>query len=153
MSTGSGRMPTTSVDRMLDLFHAGWGFLVVREAFFGVRRFAQFQSNLGISKAILSQRLQEMVDAGVMERREYQTRPRRSEYVLTESGLELYPIFVAMMRWGDRWLDDGSGPPLLLTHDVCGRQTSGVLVCEHCGEQIDPRQMRYEPGPGMRQSA
>jgi DNA-binding HxlR family transcriptional regulator len=143
-----GSVQPSSVERTLDLFSAGWGFLVLRESFFGVRRFDDFQRNLSISRAILTDRLKAMVEAGVLERRKYQDRPERYEYVLTQKGLELYPIFIAMMRWGDRWLSGEEGPPLLLFHRTCGRQTSPVMVCDHCGEPIDARSMRYEPGPG-----
>jgi DNA-binding HxlR family transcriptional regulator len=148
VSTRRGSVHPSSVERTLDLFGAGWGFLVLRESFFGVRRFDEFRRNLNISRAILAERLRSMVDAGVLERRKYQDRPERHEYVLTQKGLELYPVFIAMMRWGDRWLAGDDGPPLLLFHERCGRQTAPVMVCEHCGEPIDAREMRYEPGPG-----
>jgi DNA-binding HxlR family transcriptional regulator len=148
VATPRGSVHPSSVERTLDLFSAGWGFLVLRESFFGIRRFDDFQRNLNISRAILAERLKAMVEAGVLERRRYQERPERHEYVLTQKGLELYPIFIAMMRWGDRWLSGGDGPPLVLFHETCGRQTTPVMVCEHCGEPIDAREMRYEPGPG-----
>ncbi len=141
-------MRPSSVERTLDLFGAGWAFLVLRESFFGVKRFDDFQRNLGVSRAILADRLKVMVEAGILERRRYQQRPDRYEYVLTEKGLELYPIFIAMMRWGDRWLAGEEGPPLLLHHTICGAQTTPVMVCDHCGEPIDARSMRYEAGPG-----
>jgi DNA-binding HxlR family transcriptional regulator len=138
----------SSVDRTLSLFNAGWDLQVLRESFFGVRRFDDFQRNLGVSRAILAQRLRDLVDAGILARRKYQDRPERYEYVLTEKGLDLYPVFVAMMRWGDRWLSGADGPPLVLTHERCGKQTTPIMVCEHCHEPIDPREMRYAPGPG-----
>jgi DNA-binding HxlR family transcriptional regulator len=138
----------SSVDRTLDLFNAGWGFLVLRESFFGVRRFDDFQRSLGISRAILAERLKQMVEAEILERRQYQERPPRYEYVLTEKGLELYPIFIALMRWGDRWLSGPEGPPLLLTHRTCGNRTTPIMVCDQCHEPIAARDMSYAPGPG-----
>jgi DNA-binding HxlR family transcriptional regulator len=147
MNGRPGSIRPSSVDRTLDIFGVAGAFVVVREAFFGVRRFDDFQRSLGISRALLTKRLRELVAAGILERRLYQHRPDRYEYRLTEMGLDLYPVFLAMMRWGDRWLAD-DGPPLLLTHRLCGSQTAPMMVCDHCQAEIQARDMTYTPGPG-----
>ena len=131
-----------SVQETLSLFRAGWDLHVLREAFFGVKRFDDFQRNLGIGRGVLAERLRNLVDGEILERRRYQERPARFEYILTQRGLELYPIFIAMLRWGDRWLASET-PSLVLTHELCGRTTMPVMVCEHCNEPIDAREMRY----------
>jgi DNA-binding HxlR family transcriptional regulator len=143
-----GGVRPSSVRRTLEIFIDPWTFAVLREAFFGVRRFDEFQQNLGISRNVLTKRLNHLVAHHIFERRLYQRRPDRYEYVLSERGIDMYPIFVAMMRWGDRWLDDGSGPPLLLFHNSCGEQSNPILACDRCGEEINAREMTYAAGPG-----
>jgi DNA-binding HxlR family transcriptional regulator len=120
---------------------------VIREAFFGVQRFDDFQRSLGIGRGVLAERLRNLVDEGILERRKYQDRPERFEYVLTDKGLDLYPIFLAMMRRGERWLDDAERTSIVLTHERCGHETLPVTVCEHCKEPVDAREMRYELAP------
>jgi DNA-binding HxlR family transcriptional regulator len=137
-------IPVTSVWQTLSLFKAGWDLQVIREAFFGVQRFDDFQRALGIGRGVLAERLRNLVEEGILERRKYQDRPERFEYVLTEKGRDLYPIFLAMMRWGERWLDDAERTSIVLTHVPCGHQTLPVTVCEHCGQPVDAREMRYE---------
>lgn len=137
-----------SVARALGVFSDPWTFVVLREAFFGVRRFDDFQYNLSISRNVLTKRLKHLVDHGIFERSQYQTRPPRYEYRLTEKGRSMYSIMAALMAWGDRWLDEGAGPPLVLVHERCGSQTSAEVVCAHCHEPIEVREMRYRLGPG-----
>ncbi|MQA86963.1 MAG: hypothetical protein GEV03_20615 [Streptosporangiales bacterium] len=137
-----------SVGRALGVFSDPWTFMVLREAFFGVRRFEDFQHNLSISRNVLTKRLKHLVDHGIFERRPYQSRPPRHEYRLTEKGTSMYSIMVALMAWGDRWLDRGDGPPLVLVHERCRSVTSGEVVCVHCGEPIRAREMHYMLGPG-----
>jgi DNA-binding HxlR family transcriptional regulator len=131
------------VDDLLSLFRAGWDLQLLRQSFFGVKRFDDLQRSLGIGRGVLAERLRNLVEAGILERRKYQDRPERFEYVLTEKGRDLYPIFIAMLRWGERWLADGSAPSIVLTHAPCGHETLPVMVCDHCGEPIDAREMSY----------
>ncbi len=130
------------------VFSDPWTFMVLREAFFGVRRFDQFARNLDISRNVLTKRLNHLVEQKVFERRQYQSRPDRYEYRLTAQGLDMYPALTALMQWGDRWLADGAGPPLVLMHERCGHETHPVTVCDRCGEPVRAREMRYRPGPG-----
>lgn len=145
-----GRPAVDSVERMLAQTGDAWTFLLLREAFFGVRRFDQFQANLGAAPNIVSGRLKKLVEHGLLSRSPYQQRPVRFEYHLTEKGLDLYPVIVMMMRWGDRWLGNRRGPPLLLKHEPCGAIADAVTVCRHCSKPIVARDVRWLPGPGAR---
>lgn len=140
--TSFAEMPC-SVARTLEVVGEWWTMLVIREAFNGVRRFDDFQSKLGIARNVLAARLQGLVDHGVLERRQYQDRPPRCEYRLTQKGRDLYPVLIAMLTWGDKWMAGEDGPPLKLTH-ACGHEPDATLVCGHCGEPLDARQMRAE---------
>ena len=119
-----------------------WTFLLLREAFFGVRRFVDFQRNLGVARNLLSERLGQLVVNGVLERRLYQSRPERYEYRLTDKGRDLYGVTVAIMRWGDRWLADT--PPLRLTHAADGGEVEQELRCATCGQVLGARDVHYE---------
>lgn len=134
-----------SIAATLSVIGERWTLLILREAFMRVRRFEQMQRNLGIARNILADRLQTLVGEGILERRRYQDRPPRFEYRLTEKGLDLYPILVGVLRWGDKHLAGDSGPPLVLVHQGCGHVSEPVLACSHCGERIGARDMRAEP--------
>ena len=138
------RPATCSLGRAMELLGERWTFLILREAFWGVRRFSILQRNLGIARNILSSRLQNLVTAGILERSKYQDEPERFEYKLTEMGRDLYPAVVAIMRWGDRHLADEAGAPLVLRH-TCGHDAAPELCCSHCGEAIDAREITPEP--------
>ncbi|MCS7295894.1 MAG: helix-turn-helix domain-containing protein [Chloroflexota bacterium] len=131
-----------SVARTLAVIGDAWTLLIIRDAFRGVTRFDDFQANLGIARNVLSHRLRLLVREGILERRPYSQHPPRFEYRLTAKGRDLYPIILSLLRWGDRWAAGPEGPPLLLTHLVCGQTTQGVLTCEHCGTPLDPRDVR-----------
>ena len=130
-----------SVAAALDQVGDRWTFLVLRECFFGVRRFADFQRNTGAAKTILSDRLGKLVDHGILERRRYSEKPLREEYRLTEKGRDLYAVTVALMRWGDRWVVDQ--PPLTLTHAADGGAVEQVLRCTHCGDHLTATDITY----------
>ncbi|HEX8104794.1 MAG TPA: helix-turn-helix domain-containing protein [Solirubrobacteraceae bacterium] len=138
------RPDTCSLARAMELLGERWTFLILREAFWGVRRFSELQRNLGIARNILSSRLQTLVSAGILERRKYRDEPERFEYRLTEMGRDLYPAVVALMRWGDRHLAGEHGAPLVLRH-TCGHDAAPELTCSHCGEAIRAVDIRPEP--------
>jgi DNA-binding HxlR family transcriptional regulator len=140
------RPDTCSIGRAMEILGERWTFLILRECFYGVRRFSDMQRNLGIARNILSARLQTLVRTGILERRRYQEEPERYEYKLTEAGLALYPAIIAIMRWGDQHLVD-QGPPVVLRH-TCGAEAEAVLVCAHCHEPMDPRDVTPVRGPG-----
>jgi DNA-binding HxlR family transcriptional regulator len=137
-----------SVERAVSQVGDGWTFLVLREAFFGVRRFDEFQRNLKAAPNILTSRLKKLVSCGLLDRIQYLERPPRYEYRLTAKGRDLYPATVLLMQWGDKWLDGGNGAPLELVHAPCGHTTSPILKCDHCNEPIVLNEVQWKPGPG-----
>ena len=113
----------------------------MREVFLGNRRFDEMVRKTGAPRDTLAARLRTLVGAGILERRPYSERPARYEYRLTEAGRDLYPVIVALMRWGDVHLAGDDGPPVVLEHR-CGHRLVTQLVCEACGEPVDPRDTR-----------
>jgi DNA-binding HxlR family transcriptional regulator len=146
--TSFARWPC-SIARTVDLLGDWWTPLVLREAFYGVRRFDDFQASLGIGRNILTVRLNRLVNQDLLERHKYQDRPARYEYRLSEKGRDFYPVLAAMVAWGDRWLDRGKGAPVLLRHRSCGKVTHPEVVCSECGEPLTARDMKVEVGPGF----
>ncbi|MBA4367336.1 MAG: transcriptional regulator [Desulfobacterium sp.] len=132
-----------SVARTLEILGDRWIFLILREAFFGVRNYDQFLSNLGIATNILSSRLKTLVAHGIMEKQQDRKDARRIRYRLTEKGLDLYTIVLAFMQWGDRWLADADGPPLELYHKGCGRRLEPVMNCAACGKTVHAHEVGY----------
>jgi DNA-binding HxlR family transcriptional regulator len=137
-----------SVKATAELLADRWTVLVLREAFFGVRRFGQMRRNLDIARTVLTARLKMLVAEGLLERRAYREDPVWFEYRLTEKGLDFYPVAVALMRWGDRYLAGPAGPPTVLHHRSCGQDTRPELICEHCREPVHARDIEARPGPG-----
>ncbi|WP_369258631.1 winged helix-turn-helix transcriptional regulator [Geodermatophilus amargosae] len=124
-----------------------WSLLVLREAFLGVRRFADLQRALGAPKAVLTDRLNTLVAQDLLVRVPYRDEGarQRSEYRLTERGRDLYPAVVALMQWGDRWLAGGGAPPLELSHRDCGAPVSLSLRCAAGHEVGGPREVVATP--------
>ena len=127
-----------SVARTLSVIGDRWTLLVLRDAFLRTRRFEDFQRSLRITRHLLAGRLRKLVEAGILERVRYQEKQARYEYKLTEKGRDLYPVIVSLLRWGDRWMSDESGPPLTLRHKACGHTMHPTLVCPGCGEPVGP---------------
>ena len=125
----------------LDQVGEWWSLLIIRDAFFGFTRFEQFQQRLGIARNVLTDRLQRLVDNGILDRTEYQERPRRSEYRLTAKGRELFPVLMTLRQWGDRWATEGS-PPITVVHRACGHETRAIVQCPDCGETLTDRDVR-----------
>ena len=138
-----------SIARALGVIGDRWTLLIIREAFSGVRRFDDFRQHLGVARNVLTDRLQRLVDAGVLERRAYQDNPPRHEYRLTECGRELNGVLLTLMGWGDRWLGAGAGPPIEVVHTGCGHVMQPALVCPDCGEPLSTRNTRMVSGPGL----
>lgn len=141
-STVLERVRPCSVARTLQIIGDRWSFLVIREFFYGVRRFDEFQARLGIATNILADRLQRLTEEGVITKRQYQERPLRFEYIMTEMGLDLYGSMLVMMRWGDKWLSGGK-PPLTLRHSNCDHDFHASVVCDQCGEELNPYDVSY----------
>lgn len=132
----------SSVSRSLEIIGDKWSFMVVREAFFGNRRYDKILTELGIAPNILTDRLSRLVASGIFVRSQYQSSPDRYEYRLTDMGRDLYGPFIVMLQWGDRWLSKGK-PPLLLKHLTCGKDFHAVVICDCCKEPIVAADMRY----------
>lgn len=121
-----------------------WTLLLLRDCFLGVRRFEDFQSRLGISRTIITERLGALVDEGVLHRAPYQERPLRHEYRLTPKGRALYPVLISMVSWGNAYAGFEPSARLKLRHKGCGHTFKPVLVCDACGEKVDAREVAAE---------
>ena len=132
-----------SVANTLTVLADRWTFLILREAFFGARHYDEFRANLGVATNVLSDRLKSLVEHGILSRTPDERDRRRFDYRLTEKGLDLYGITLALMKWGDRWLAGEEGPPLVLHHEPCGRRLDPVMICAACGEEITPQDVSY----------
>ncbi len=137
----------------LALLRDRWSWLILRDCFYGVRRFESFRRHLGISRRVLSERLAALVAAGILRKVPYQQKPARFEYRLTAKGRELFPVLAAMAGWGNRWLAAPEGPALRLRHLDCGHAAEGRFVCEHCGGRMSLARVRAEAGPGADREA
>src|SRR5579863_10260843 len=136
-----------SVAQCLEVVGEWWSMLIIRDAFLGVTRFDDFQRRLGISRNILNDRLNTLVDAGVLKRVPYSEHPPRHDYRLTDKGRDLWPVITAMRQWGDMYAAPG-GPPVQVIHKACGQISDAVLTCSSCGEPVGPRDVRAVRGPG-----
>jgi DNA-binding HxlR family transcriptional regulator len=139
-----------SIGRTLGVVGEKWTLLVLREAFYGVRRFDDFHAVLGCARNLLAARLKTLVAHGLLERVEYQDdRGRgRYEYRMTDKGRDLFPAVAALMQWGDRWTADEAGPAVRLTHRDCGEPVSVQLTCDGGHARLDARDVEAMPGPG-----
>ena len=145
--TSFSRWPC-SVARTVDILGDWWTPLVLRDAFAGLRRFDEFQQSLGIGRNVLTQRLNRLVDVGIMAKEPYSEHPPRYEYVLTEQGRAFFPVLAAITAWGDEWLDHGDGAPVALRHTTCGQLTIPTVVCSECGQPLVADEISNELGPG-----
>lgn len=149
---GTGTSPYDNIDCSVarTLGHIGerWTFMILRDAFYGLRRFDDFQESLGIARNILTKRLTRLVAAEIMTKKLYQEHPPRYEYRLTEKGRDLVPILTALLTWGDRW-ESEDAPPVQLIHKTCGSEMHSRAVCSECGEGIDAFNLTMHPIPQL----
>jgi DNA-binding HxlR family transcriptional regulator len=140
-----------TIGRTLDIIGEKWSILVLREVFMGIRRFEDLRVRTGIPRQVLTTRLATLVEHGLLRREPYQEPGHRSrdEYRLTQPGLDLYPVLVALLEWGDRYLGDADGPPITLNHRDCGEPVHLEVHCA-AGHTVEPRAVRATPGPGRR---
>jgi DNA-binding HxlR family transcriptional regulator len=136
-----------SIARTMDVVGEPWSPLVLRDVYAGMTRFEQVQADLGISRKVLTERLNHLVDHGVLERRPYDSRPR-FEYLLTAKGAELVDVLMVMVGWGDKWLAGKAGPPVLYRHHSCGEISRVDLRCARCGDPMHSTDVDLLPGPG-----
>src|ERR1700689_5278842 len=139
-----------SIARSLELVGERWTILVLRDVFLGRRRFDQIQQSLGVARNVLAARLDRLVAEEILEKVPYQERPLRHEYRLTPKGVDLWPVTVELLRWGDRYAAPDAGPPIVLRHKDCGGELGEGRDCMGCGEGLQASDVRAEPGPGAR---
>jgi DNA-binding HxlR family transcriptional regulator len=135
-----------SIARALEVLGDRWTLLVIRDAFLGVRRFDDFQRDLGVARNVLTDRLQRLVDEDILQRRRYQERPERFEYRLTKKGLDLWPVTMSLLHWGDEHYA-ASGRPTIVRHRDCGGEVTARLTCDRCGADLGPRDVVAELAP------
>ncbi len=129
-----------------------WSFIILRDAFLGVRRFEDFKRLGGAPRATLTSRLAALVEAGILYRAPYGRSPERLEYRLTEKGLALHPVALTLWAWETRWAGEFGLPPRLV-HTRCGGSLAPVLTCAACERPVVPREVEFEPGPGVSHEA
>lgn len=137
-----------SIARPLSVLGERWSILVLRDLFLGRRRFDEIQESLGVATNVLSQRLSTLVEEGIVERLLYSEHPERFEYRLTKKGLDLQPVLLALLGWGDRYMSEAEGAPLETVHADCGKPFHMVPTCSECGGVVEPANVSSRPGPG-----
>jgi len=142
----SGRERDCAMADTIAILGDTWTFLVAREAFFSARRFTDFHDRLAIPRATLTATLEKLLVAGIFELRELGAARRWKGYFLTERGLDLYPVFISLLAFGDRWLQPGC-PPLALFHLDCRSWFSARIVWAETGQPVDARQVTIAVGP------
>jgi DNA-binding HxlR family transcriptional regulator len=119
----------------LEVVGERWTLLIVRDVFLGIRRFEDLQRDLGVARNVLQARLERLVENGILIKRPYQERPLRCEYRLTEKGADLWPVLVALLKWGDRYTIEGERP-MILQHRACGGELDDRRRCTACGADV-----------------
>lgn len=145
---GKARERACSVARTIGILSDAWTFLIIREAFFGARRFETFRARLGLPRGTLTERLKKLTRQGILRQVRYSETSSRHEYRLTRIGLDLYASFIALLRFGDRWQSDVQGPPLTLVHKECGCDCHPYVACSSCGGEVSATRVTYRDGPG-----
>ena len=128
-----------SVARSVAVIGDRWTLMILRDCFLGIRRFEDFERRLGISRSVIAERLKTLTDEGVLRRDAYQERPVRHEYRLTDKGLALHQVMMAIVHWGDVHYADDAGPPLIHRHKACGCDFTPVQICSECREPVGAR--------------
>ncbi|MYR05505.1 transcriptional regulator [Gordonia sp. SID5947] len=138
-----------SVAQSLEIVGEWWTLLIIRDALFGVTRFDEFSTRLGIARNVLTQRLDTLVEHGVLVKEPYQDKPIRYDYRLTDKGRDLWTVIAALRQWGDKWTA-ADGPPVITTHRGCGHTMTVEPACSECGEPVTRGSLRVHAGPGSR---
>jgi len=137
-----------SIARSLEVVGERWSLLIIRNVGLGMNRFEPLRENLGITRSVLTTRLNSLIEYGILEKRRYSERPPRYEYHLTEKGRDLAPVLLQLMWWGDRYYPEAGGPPTVAVHKSCGGALDRHMVCEKCGEAVEADRVYLKPGPG-----
>ncbi|MFS2139539.1 winged helix-turn-helix transcriptional regulator [Duganella sp. Dugasp56] len=139
------------IARSLDKVGEWWSILILRECSYGETRFDAFQKNLGISPNMLARRLNDLVDAGLLERRRYSERPPRDEYVLTEAGCDFRPVLLALLAWGNKHFAP-EGKMIVLRDRISGEEVQPTLMDPATGAVIDRARHAVAAGPAAPES-
>ena len=137
-----------SLANTLNLIGEWWTILILREAFYGSRRFEDFQQHLGIARNILTARLRKLCENGILERIPVKEGAKRHEYKLTSMGRDLYPTLVTLTQWGDRWLHQADGVPMRFLDRATGEEIADVAILSKEGRKLKERDLALVPGPG-----
>jgi len=138
-----------SIARTLDVIGDAWTPLILRDISVGITRFDAIQRDLGISRKVLSERLASLIEHGILQRVPYQEKPVRYDYYATEKGADLAFVLLAMQTWGNRWVFEQEGPPVLLRHEPCGATIEAVTACSNCGERLAVGDLTPLRGPSF----
>jgi DNA-binding HxlR family transcriptional regulator len=135
-------MQQCSIARAAQIIGDGWILLILRELFWGSTRYEQLAENTGIATNILAARLRKLVENEIVKKTVVADDARRFDYALTKKGLDLFPVLMMVMGWGDRWSSGDSGPLIELRHSTCGKKTKAGVICSACGEPLAPEAIR-----------
>ncbi|GAA5168854.1 helix-turn-helix domain-containing protein [Pseudonocardia eucalypti] len=138
-----------SIARALEVVGERWTLLILRDALLGPCRFDDLVESLGVTRTVLSNRLAKLVEHGLLERRRYQVRPERFEYLPTPKALELLPVLGGLMAWGDRHYPHPAGPPRRIVHRHCGGGVTPRYSCDRCGSTPAPAEVHTELNPAL----
>ncbi|MEU7428935.1 helix-turn-helix domain-containing protein [Streptomyces sp. NPDC040750] len=143
-------MANCSISRALEIVGNRTAMLIMREAFFGTRRFDDFARRVGIGEPAAAARLKELTAAGLLERVPYQEPGKRTRYAyqLTQKGRDFRAVIMALRQWGDTWAADEHGPPVVVRHENCGAPVHAVLRCDD-GHDVQPGESFVDAGPGL----
>jgi DNA-binding HxlR family transcriptional regulator len=137
-----------SIAGALSIVGERWTLLIMREVMLGRRRFAEIKRNTGVASNILTDRLDMLVEQGLLRRKLYSEHPESYEYIPTRKGIDLNPVILALLKWGDEHAAPAGGPPRVPVHTTCGHDAHPQLHCSHCGETIQSSELKVRPGPG-----
>ena len=137
-----------SARRALTVLGDRWTLLILRDAFLGVHQFGGWQTRLGITPAVLTRRLRQLVKSGILRRRQLRSSPPRIEYHMTEKGMDIYCMALMVLRWEQQWFKAPKGNAIVLRHLRCGHITRPQFTCGSCSAEVNARDVRYEDGPG-----
>ncbi|NIB44697.1 helix-turn-helix transcriptional regulator [Pseudomaricurvus alkylphenolicus] len=142
-----------AIAKSLGVVGDSWTLLILRNSFLGARRFEEFQEQLGLTRHLLADRLKKLVAEEVLKKVPYGENAKRYEYKLTPKGLDLYPVILALVNWGNTWMIPDGEQPLLHVHRDCGQTTRPVMSCSECGDALDPRRVSVIPGKPLQEMA
>jgi len=137
-----------SLARTVDLIGDKWSLLILRDAFYGYSQFSDFRNRLGITPTVLTARLQALTNAGILQRDQVREGIDRHHYRLTAKGRDLLPTIISLVQWGDKWIFEEEGPPIVLRNRQTGNALARMEVCDSAGKVLAPRNVTFEAGPG-----